>query len=200
VGGKGRAPGATRRTVLFAQRRTEQSDAEEHGAVMNQGPAGSAEPARVRRAALADAAAIATFQTECWREAYRGVVPQEYLDRVGVAEREVRWRDRLATGAREIALAEWDNLVVGVVSSTATGTREIAPVELASLYVAAAHRGTGLASTLLSAAIGTRPAHLWVFENNPRAHAFYVKHRFVFSGHRQVDPGTGLPERQYVRR
>lgn len=165
----------------------------------NQGPAGSAEPARVRRGVLADAAAIAGFQTTCWREAYRGVVPQEYLDRVGVAEREVRWRHRLATGAREIALAEWDDAVVGVVSWTAAGTRDIAAVELASLYVAADHRGTGLAGTLLRAAIGTTPAHLWVFEDNPRAQAFYVQHGFVFSGLRQVDPGTGLPEQKWVR-
>ena len=112
----------------------------------------------------------------------------------------MRWRDRLATGARAIALAEWDNSVVGVVSWTATGSQEIAAVELASLYVAAAHRGTGLASTLLRAAIGTNPAHLWVFEDNPRAHAFYVKHGFVFSGHRADDPGTGLPEQKWVRR
>lgn len=165
----------------------------------NQEPAGRVESADVRTAVLADAVAIAGFQTECWREAYRGVVPQEYLDRVGAAEREARWHERLTTGAREIALAEWDTSVVGVVSWTATGTQKIAAVELASLYVATAHRGTGLASTLLRAAIGTKPAHLWVFEDNPRAHAFYVKHGFAFSGHRQVDPGTGLLEQHWVR-
>lgn len=77
---------------------------------------GEAVSIAVRPAVLSDAAAIATFQTECWREACSGVVPQEYLNRVGVAEREVRWSDRLATGAREVALAEVNGAVVGVVS------------------------------------------------------------------------------------
>lgn len=163
------------------------------------GPAGRAVPARARRAVLADAPSIARFQTACWREAYRGVVPQEYLDRVGVAEREVRWRDRLATGSREVAVAECESSFVGVVSWVATGTPEHSDLELASLYVAAAHRGTGLADVLLRWAVGTKPAHLWVFEDNPRAHAFYRKHGFVFGGHRQVDPGTGLTEQEWVR-
>jgi ribosomal protein S18 acetylase RimI-like enzyme len=167
--------------------------------VTNPGPVGRTAPLSVRRAVLADSASIARFQTACWREAYRGVVPQEFLDRVGVAEREVRWRDRLATRSREVALAELDSSVVGVVSWAATGLPSSAGLDLLSLYVGAEQRGTGLANELLQAAVGTRPAHLWVFEDNPRAHAFYRKHGFGFSGHHQVDPGTGLSEQMWVR-
>lgn len=158
------------------------------------------ETTRVRSAVPADSDAIARFQTESWREAYRDLVPQEYLDRVGINERRVRWHDRLVSGAREVALAERGGIVVGVVSWVTTGTEESAGLELASLYVAADHHGTGLASTLLDVAVGAKPAHLWVFEDNPRAQAFYSKHGFVFHGRRQLDPDTGLCERQYVRR
>ncbi len=156
--------------------------------------------AQVRAALLADVAAIAKLQTDCWREAYRGVVPQDYLDRVSDADRELRWRERLLTGARQIALAEADNAVVGVVSWRTIAIQDAPALELASLYVAAAQRSSGLATTLLHAAIGTRPAHLWVFEDNPRAHAFYTKQGFAFDGHRKHDPDTGLPEQRYVRR
>ena len=155
--------------------------------------------ARVRSAVPSDADAIARFQTESWREAYRGLVPQAYLDRVGVDERRVRWRDRLVSGAREVAVAEQGGTVVGVVSWVTAGAQEPAALELASLYVATDLHGTGLASTLLDVAVGTKPAHLWVFEYNPRAQAFYGKYGFVFSGRRQLDPGTGLWERRYVR-
>ena len=36
--------------------------------------------ARLRPASLSDVAPIAAFQTECWQEAYRDLVPREYLD------------------------------------------------------------------------------------------------------------------------
>jgi GNAT superfamily N-acetyltransferase len=164
----------------------------------NERDGGDQGAAQVRRATPVDADAIARFQTGSWREAYRGLVPQEYLDRVGVDERRVRWRDRLVSGDREVAVAEQGGAVVGVVSWVTAGTLE--GLELASLYVATGHHGTGLASTLLGVAIGTKPAHLWVFEDNPRAQAFYGKHGFVFHGRRQLDPDTGLCERLYVRR
>ncbi|HEY8719584.1 GNAT family N-acetyltransferase [Pengzhenrongella sp.] len=176
-------------------------------------------PACLRPAALPDVGAIAEFQTACWREAYRGLVPNEYLDRVSVGDRQERWRDRLTSGARRIALAEvagreGDELV-GVVSwappalaPAAAPTRgpdptagEPAPtLELMSLYVAAHHSGTGIAATLLGHALGARPARLWVFEDNPRALAFYAKHGFAPDGHRQVDPDTGVWERRLARR
>lgn len=65
---------------------------------------------------LSDVASIAAFRTECWQEAYRDLVPREYLDRVSVEDREVRWHNRLVSGTRRIALAESGNAVVGVVS------------------------------------------------------------------------------------
>jgi hypothetical protein len=49
-------------------------------------------------------------------EAYCDVVPPAYLDAVTVEDREVRWRDRLVSGAREIALAKSGSAVVGVVA------------------------------------------------------------------------------------
>ncbi|MDQ1652472.1 MAG: hypothetical protein QOI35_1672, partial [Cryptosporangiaceae bacterium] len=59
----------------------------------------------IRPAEPADVPGIAEFQTVCWREVYRGIVEQSYLDRVTAADRAVRWGERLATGSRRIALA-----------------------------------------------------------------------------------------------
>lgn len=170
----------------------------ENGAVMGNAPNAHGSP-RVRAALLGDVTAIATFQTECWREAYCGIVPPDYLNRVGEADRTLRWHERLVSGAREIALAELDKVMLGVVSWGATTVTDAPTLELKSLYVAADQRGRGLAATLLHASVGTRPAHLWVFEDNPRAHAFYAKHGFAFDGRRQRDPDTGLREQRWVR-
>jgi GNAT superfamily N-acetyltransferase len=156
--------------------------------------------ARVRAATRRDVAAIAAFQTRCWGEAYRGLVSAAYLDRVSVADRQRRWHERLVSGARQIELAEIDTEIVGVVSWGLTDVDGAPPLELMSLYVAADQRGSGLASTMVHRAVGTSPAHLWVFEDNPRAHRFYVKEGFEFDGHRTVDLDTGLWEQRFVRR
>jgi len=154
---------------------------------------------RVREVRAGDVPAIAEFQTTCWREAYRGVVPQEYLDRVGVEDRELRWGERLASGCRRIALAEIGSDIVGVVSWGLADVDDAPALELMSLYVAADQRGTGLAVTLTHRAVAGSPAHLWVFDDNPRAKRFYGKRGFRFDGHRRLDPDTGLSEQRYVR-
>ena len=160
----------------------------------------SSSAARLRPASLSDVGAITKFQAECWREAYRDLVPQGYVDRVSVEDREVRWRDRLVSGSRKIALAESGNAVIGVVSWGEPNASDAPALELMSLYVAAGHRGSGVAAALMDLAIGAAPAYLWVFEKNPRAQAFYAKHGFLFDGHRKVDIVTGLCERRFVRR
>lgn len=69
-------------------------------------PSDSEPGLRVRAVDASDVTAIADFQTTWWREAYRGVVSQAYLDLVDVADRECRWSERLASGTRRIVLAE----------------------------------------------------------------------------------------------
>ena len=143
----------------------------------------------VRRATIDDVAAIASFHTSCWREAYVGLVPEDYLQRVGDREREARWRERIGRELRSVVVAEENGVMQGVVSWAKSADQEL---ELTSLYVAAAARGTGLAGALLTEAIGSKPAHLWVFEANARAIKFYGNHGFVTTGIREPDIDTGL--------
>jgi len=72
-------------------------------------------------------------------------------------------------------------------------------VELTTLYVGAAHRGSGLADALLREALGDGAAYLWAFERNARALAFYARHGFVADGTRKLDVPTGAWERRLVR-
>lgn len=141
-----------------------------------------------RIASVDDARAIAEFQTTCWREAYLGLVPQDYLDSVGAATRQRRWTARIFERQRTVLIAESDGAIVGVASH---GLRDEA-LELMSLYVGAECRGSGLAQQLLDGAIGDEPAQLWVFEGNDRAIGFYVRNGFAADGERMIDPDTGL--------
>jgi ribosomal protein S18 acetylase RimI-like enzyme len=67
------------------------------------------------------------------------------------------------------------------------------------LYVGAAHRGTGLATSLAVTALGEQPAQLWVFEENHRALAFYRKLGFTPDGTRKIDPDTSVWEIRLAR-
>jgi ribosomal protein S18 acetylase RimI-like enzyme len=153
----------------------------------------------VRPAILTDIEAIAAFQTSCWRESYRGLVPDEYLDHVTEADRAIRWRERLISGSREIAIGWAAAEIAGVVSwgNPEDGSRLL---ELKSLYVDKNHRGSGLATTLTNRAVGDAAAQLWVFEQNLRARTFYQKVGFAPDGSIHIDPDTGVPEIRMIRR
>ncbi|KAA1398155.1 GNAT family N-acetyltransferase [Aeromicrobium ginsengisoli] len=140
---------------------------------------------------LDDSRAIAEFQTVCWREAYVGVVPQVYLDSTGPDERQRRWAARILGSERDILVAEDGDRIVGVVSWGDGSWLDVSGLELKSLYVSADQRGSGLATTLLQRSIGDAPAFLWVYEANPRAHAFYRRHGFEPNGVSEPDADSG---------
>lgn len=150
----------------------------------------------MRRADGSDAEAVTDCQTICWREAYAGLVADDYLYSDAVERRRLaRWRERLA-GSRNVWLAEADGQVVGVASAAGA---DDPPVQLMSLYLRASHHGTGLADRLLKAVIGTGPASLWVFAANRRAQRFYARHGFLADGTEKADPDTGVPKIRLVR-
>jgi GNAT superfamily N-acetyltransferase len=146
-----------------------------------------------RAAGYADVFAIARFQTAVWNEAYRGLVPVAYLERTTVADRELRWADRI--GRRDILLAELSGDLVGVASSSTRDDQRPGPtLELNSLYVAEGMRSAGLGSRMLRELLGGAPAVLWAFAANVRAIAFYESCGFAADGHETLDHDTGLPE------
>ena len=153
----------------------------------------------IRAATVCDVQEIAEFQTACWKEAYRDLVPRSYLHRVTADDRRARWRIRISTGARQVALGHVGDPLAGVVSWGTCDEADVPELELMSLYVAAEYHGTGVASALLAHALGHAPAHLWVFEKNPRARAFYAKSGFSPDGGRKVDPDTGIWEQRLIR-
>ena len=152
-------------------------------------------PYTTRPATVADARAIAEFQTETWNEAYAGLVRADYLERITVEVRLARWGGRLEAADRQILLAEQEGRVVAV---TSFGPRRDAfdgpALELMSIYLAAEARGTGLADRLVAETIGDSDAVVWVFEQNARAIAFYRRHGFEPDGATTFDTDTGLPE------
>ncbi|WP_280255142.1 GNAT family N-acetyltransferase [Nocardia wallacei] len=135
---------------------------------------------------------LAECHIACWREAYRGLVPQHVLDAFDVERRAAQWE--------RVRLRYPDSTVVALTGDTVIGfgsggpARDDLPVtarEVNAMYVRAAWYGTGVAHELMRAVL--RPdtdTSLWVFEDNPRAQAFYRKFGFELDGSRRVEAFT----------
>lgn len=133
-----------------------------------------------------DVPGLADCHIACWRESYRGLVPDHVLDAFDVKRRALQWERIRQAGESLVVVAVEGTEVVGFASSRDD--------ELNGMYLRAAFHGSGVADRLLTAAIGTRPASLWVFEANPRAQAFYRRHGFALDGARAIEPISGVPE------
>lgn len=132
---------------------------------------------------------LAHCHIDCWREAYDGLVPRHVLDAFDVDRRAAQWERLRIRHPRDIHVAVIDDTVVGFASAGAP--RDEPPVadrELHALYVRSPWYGTGLADALLDAAVGPATScSLWVFAENPRARAFYRRHRFAPDGASRIE-------------
>lgn len=137
------------------------------------------DPPVIRTAGAGDAAAIANLHTESWREVYRGILPDAYLDHEIVGERLRYWTLALATQTGGFVLvACHDGAPSGFIAVARYGEPGYDAV-VDSLHVAAAWRGGGLgrrlmgqaASRLLAA--GASSVCLRVFDANAAAIRFY---------------------------
>lgn len=124
--------------------------------------------ATIREATTADAAAIAETHAATWRETYRALLPDSYLDGLTPAGREPQWRRILALPAEERSV-----LVATVATGALAGFASGDPArgrsgyvgEVYILYLRRECRGCGLGRALsvaLAASLtraGERIAH-----------------------------------------
>jgi ribosomal protein S18 acetylase RimI-like enzyme len=155
----------------------------------------------IREAVPGDAVSAGRVNAQVWREAYRGIVSDEWIANVSDDERIARWRGHLADpsrGRRWVALV--DDEVVGFAASGPS--RDAPPVrdlELWSVYLLEAHSRRGIGTALVEASIGAGPASLWVVEGNVRAQAFYRALGFEPDGATQDVEDWGVNEIRMVR-
>lgn len=153
-------------------------------------------PFTLREPALPDAPQIAELHVATWREAYSQLLPEEFFTEEHVQGRYRMWNHLLRNPRKEwmIRIAESSGQIIGFAFAGPSFSPEGREVprdrQLFSIYVAAAHYGTGVGQALLDATAGDGPAMLWVAKDNPRAVAFYRRNGFEFDGAEQTDPGA----------
>lgn len=151
----------------------------------------------VRAATSADVEAIARVHVESWRSAYRGLLPDDYLDGLSVERRTEVWRRLVADVGddRGVLVLDDQGIVVGFshYAQSRDDDADLRAGEVTSTYLLASHWRRSGGSQLLEAALGRlrdagcHRAALWVLEGNERASAFYEAHGWVADGSSKVD-------------
>ncbi len=150
----------------------------------------------VRRARLADAAAIAAVHVAAWRSTYPGILPDRFLARLSVARQTAHYDAAIRAGVGvHVATASGGGLgdgnadgrtakVVGFVSGGPSrpfgGRQKLAEGEIDTLYVLDDWRDRGIGRRLMRAAAahlssaGCQSAFVWVLRDNP-SRWFYTR-------------------------
>lgn len=148
---------------------------------------------RIRPATREDARPIAEVHVASWRHAYRGLLPDDYLEKLSVDEREAQ---RLAwfadpRSSSGVLVAEDDaGRVVGF-ATFGPSRDDDAPMgtgEVPAIYVDPTEVGKGIGRQLIeetAAALreaGFTRATLWVLEENESARRFYESVGWTWDG------------------
>jgi GNAT superfamily N-acetyltransferase len=130
---------------------------------------------------------VADLHVRAWQWAYRGLLPDAYLDGLGQqrAEREAMWRRVLrpapGTPAGTVWVAERDGRLIGFCSTAPAAGEPPDTAELHTIYLEPDAVGTGAGAALLRRALsdlrarGVRTTLLWVLDANARARRFYER-------------------------
>ena len=150
-----------------------------------------------------DPYAVSAVYEQSWKSAYKGIIPQSYLDSIPAG----RW----ATGIRQ----RERNCLVLIENGTIIGTSRISKSrweaysdygEIISIYLLPEYVGKGYGRALMDQAVeelkqaGCRHLLLWVLEENHRARRFYETYGFTLSEEKltQNIGGKELSEVMYV--
>ena len=162
-----------------------------------------------RPATPADVPAIAAVRIRSWQAAYRGSVPQDYLDALDVDAEISRRQDRPLDGQHvaEAGRGPWSaGCTSGRTGPTRASRCPARPAARSSaIYALPEFWGRGVGRRLLAYGLGElrrlglRPVLLWVLVANERARRFYERAGFHADGPVvgfEVG-GATLPEMRY---
>ncbi len=130
---------------------------------------------RIRPATPNELSAIAAVHAASWRDAYRDMLPDDYLDHQVSDDLARQWRD-LEIGPRDVVLVAEQETVVGFI---AVWCRPDPYID--NLHVLPQGRSGGIGKKLMQAAAerlvrqGQSTAYLWVLADNHHAIRFYER-------------------------
>lgn len=163
----------------------------------------------IREATEGDAEQLASVHVASWRDAYRGMLPDDYLDALTADDRIDWWRGRLADPPERSVLLvaeDADGRLHGFSSALPHEHLGAAWALLPQIYLAPTAWGQGIGRALLAqmlvrlGELGYREVELWVHPQNDRARRFYEAAGWISDGTEEIETvwGVDLPGIRYV--
>lgn len=161
----------------------------------------------IRLATVEDAPSIARVQVESWHGTYRGLMPDEVIDRLTVEVRERGWRlaltDPPPRNAAFVALHGEDVVGMAAIGPTRDDDLDAGHVgEVRAIYVTPDHWGHGHGRDLMIESLGWladagfTEAMLWVLDSNEIGRTFYEGGGWHHDEAVKVDDAFGAPLRE----
>lgn len=163
----------------------------------------------IRRATANDAPMLAKVHVDSWQVAYRGIVPDSFLERFTYQRREEAFRQALTANLEETYLVEDNDHAIGILTIGASRDADLdvnCTGEIWGIYIAPDYWRRGIGTTLVYEAErilqsrGFNQVILWVLEENMDARRFYERMGFCLDGmYRTVELGKPLKAVRYKK-
>jgi len=144
---------------------------------------------------------VSSIYAQSWKHAYRGLIPQGFLDEI----QDTGWSGRLLAEGRTHFVAQESGRLIGTASVCASRWEQHADCgEIISIYFLPQYTGRGFGAALFGRCIdelkgrGFKRIILWVLEGNLAARRFYEKNGFVCTGEYRDDNIGGKPVREVL--
>jgi GNAT superfamily N-acetyltransferase len=158
----------------------------------------------IRWASVADAEGMARVHVESWEAAYRGLIPDEVIDRLSVERRTAGWNQMLRDPERRTAVfvAEHSGELVGLCAVGPTRDDDLDAErvgEVRAIYVLPDYWGHGHGKDLMMESLdwlrsgGFAAAMLWVLDTNTIGREFYEQGGWRLDDAVKVDESFGAP-------
>lgn len=150
-----------------------------------------------------DRMAISKIYEESWKCAYKGIIPQQYLDSIPAG----RWAAKADNPTQKTLLCIDDGKMVGTSSFCKSRFEQFCDWgEVVSIYFLPEYMGKGYGKILMESVVaelkrqGYENIFLWVLEENIRARHFYEQFGFTLTDDFMEDQigGKDLREVRYI--
>ncbi|MCM3388828.1 GNAT family N-acetyltransferase [Ureibacillus chungkukjangi] len=106
---------------------------------------------QVRKAVMADAAGIAKVHVDSWRTTYKGIIPDDFLNKLSYEQRTELWNRNLAEEDNYVAVAEdEEGKIIGFASASKREENSTPnSSDLTSIYLLEEYQGQGIGKNIL---------------------------------------------------
>jgi len=106
---------------------------------------------KIRKANIQDAQSIGKVHVDSWRTTYKGILPDDFLNRLSYEQRTELWKNNISDATNYVLVAENEQgeIIGFATSSTRKRNSVVNSTDLTSIYLLEQYHGKGIGKQLL---------------------------------------------------